>query len=233
MQLSLSVRHSITDNALELELTGVFFVIKETKKGWIFLRTIILDTRELSDDGKCDQFFRNGSWGRQFWGDSHKNCNLHARSRCVFNRKHSGTCGFKEGLSQTSKDRQQLFYSEHVHGRRLVCCAEFAARVQQFCHGRSLGSSGKLGHHFMQDRHVLFSNFYGYKQSYHPRNCPSSVFGCLYTLQKNCDSQSLLFHNFLNVVYFNRLCLTHDVLRHVEWIDRSSNTMHGFGRRSS
>ena len=62
MQLSLSVRHSITDNALELELTGVFFfVIKGTKKGWIFLRTIILDTRELSDDGKCDQFFRNGS----------------------------------------------------------------------------------------------------------------------------------------------------------------------------
>lgn len=33
MQLSLSVRHSITDNALELEITGVFFVIKEMIKG--------------------------------------------------------------------------------------------------------------------------------------------------------------------------------------------------------
>ena len=32
MQLSLSVRHSITDNALELEITGVFFVIKEMIK---------------------------------------------------------------------------------------------------------------------------------------------------------------------------------------------------------
>lgn len=32
MQLSLSVRHSITDNALKLEITGGFVVIKETKK---------------------------------------------------------------------------------------------------------------------------------------------------------------------------------------------------------
>ena len=32
MQLSLSVRHSITDNALELEITGVFFCYKRNEK---------------------------------------------------------------------------------------------------------------------------------------------------------------------------------------------------------